>query len=99
MAKRRTVAEWRQILEEQREQGLSDRSCCARHGTHPMTLKRWRGRLGSGGTRESSQFVEFLVSKPAGEMRIILPNRVELVVGPEWGVDHVAEVAARLASL
>jgi hypothetical protein len=100
MNQRRTADEWRQILQEQREQGLSDRDCCARYGAAPSSLKRWRGRLGLGGTRGHRPFVELPIPQTSvGEIRIILPNRIELAVGPGWTADQVAAMAGRLAAL
>ena len=100
MSRRRTEEEWRRILEEQRDQGLSDRACCSRHGTDPSSLKRWRGRLGLGGTRGHRTFVELPVPQaPAGDMRIILPNRIEMAVGLGWTLDQVAAMAERLATI
>ena len=102
MNRRRTAEEWRRILEEQREQGLSDRDCCVRHGATPSSLKRWRGRLGLGGTRGQRTFVELpapAVPVAAGELRVILPNRIELAVGHGWSVDQVVAMASRLAVL
>jgi hypothetical protein len=100
MSRRRTEEEWRGILEEQREQGLSDRVCCSRHGTDPSSLKRWRGRLGLGGSRGSKAFAELPApAAPMGELRVILPNRVELAVGQGWSPDLVAALASRLAVL
>ena len=100
MSRRRTEEEWRGILEEQREQGLSDRVCCRRHGTDPSSLKRWRGRLGLGGSRGPKPFVELpVLTAPMGELRVILPNRIELAVGPGWSPDQVAAMASRLAAL
>jgi hypothetical protein len=34
-----------------------------------------------------------------GELRVILPNRVELAVGQGWSPDLVAALASRLAVL
>jgi alkanesulfonate monooxygenase SsuD/methylene tetrahydromethanopterin reductase-like flavin-dependent oxidoreductase (luciferase family) len=34
-----------------------------------------------------------------GELRVILPNRIELAVGPGWSPDQVAAMASRLAAL
>jgi transposase-like protein len=100
MSRRRTEEEWRGILEEQREQGLSDRECCSRHGTDPSSLKRWRGRLGFGRNRASGAFIELAApSSVVGELRVVLPNRVELVVGHGWSPELVAALASRLAAL
>jgi hypothetical protein len=100
MNRRRTEEEWRRILEEQREQSLSDGDCCTRHEVTPSSLKRWRGRLGLGGTRGHRPFVEIPVPQASvAEMRIILPNRIELAVGPGWTADQVAAMAGRLAAL
>jgi len=100
MARRRSAEEWRNILDRQRELGLTDRDCCARHGADPSSLKRWRGRLGPGGTRGPRPFVELPVPQASvGEIRIILPNRIELAVGPGWTADQVAAMAAKLAVL
>ena len=100
MNRRRTEQEWRQILEEQREQGLSDRACCTRHRTDPTSLRKWRVRLGLCETRGHRSFVELPVPQvPAGELRVILPNKIELLVGLGWSADHVAAMAVRLAAL
>jgi transposase-like protein len=98
--RRRGAEEWRRILEDQREQGLSDRECSALHGIDPSSLRRWRGRLGWGGSRALSGFVELPVApSPVGELRIILPNRFELAIGPGWPLDQVASLAGKLAVL
>ena len=100
MNRRRTEEEWRRILEEQQQQGQSDRDCCTRHEVTPSSLKRWRGRLGLGGTRGHRTFVELPVPQASvAEMRIILPNRIELTVGHGWTADQVAAMASRLAAL
>ena len=100
MSRRRTEEEWRGILEEQREQGLSDRACCNRHRTDPSSLRRWRGRLGMGRTGRPGSFVELPAPQlSVGELRVILPNRIELAVGHGWTADQVAAMVRRLAAL
>lgn len=102
MNRRRNEEEWRRILVGQREQGLSDQDCCVRHGATPSSLKRWRGRLGLGGSRGPKPFVELpapAMPVAAGELRVILPNRIELALGHGWSVDQVVAMASRLAVL
>lgn len=100
MSRRRTQEEWRQILEEQQGQGLSDRACCIRHKTDPSSLRRWRGRLGLDGASGPKTFVELSApGLPKGELRVILPNRIELAVGHGWTADQVAAMASRLVVL
>ena len=43
--------------------------------------------------------MELPVPVPAGDLRIILPNKVELIGGRGWAADHVAQMAIRLAVL
>lgn len=99
MNRRRTAEEWRSILNRQREDGLTDKECGAREGVDPSSLLRWRAKFRSGREQAGALFVELPVPTPTGELRIILPNKVELVVGQGWAADHVAQMARGLAVL
>ena len=99
MKRRRTDEDWRRILVEQKEQGLSDQACCTLHGIGISSLRRWRGRLGLGRSRGHSAFVELSSPPPGGMLRIILPNKVELIVSRDWSADQVASLARGLAVL
>jgi len=55
----------------------------------------WFGRVS-----EAGGFVELpVLAATVGELRVILPNGVELVVGQGWAADQVAGMALRLAVL
>jgi hypothetical protein len=98
--RRRSPEEWRAILEEQRRLGQTDKECGVSRGVDPSSLKRWRGRLGLGGSASLGGFVELpVLAATVGELRVILPNGVELVVGQGWAADQVAAMALRLAVL
>ena len=84
MNRRRTAEEWRSVLDRQRELGLTDKESGAREGVDPSSLLRWRAKLRLGRERGKPPFVELPVPVPAGDLRIILPNKVELIVGRGW---------------
>lgn len=99
MRQMRTAEQWREILREQKERGLSDAQCGQEYGVDPSSLVRWRGRLGMGGSRKAPAFVELPVGAPPQDLRVIFPNGLVVVASLGWPVDHLVQVAQKLKSL
>lgn len=86
---RRTVAEWREVLEAQEASGLSVLAFCKREKLSRSVFARWRRELGreSGGAADAgASFVELPLPGPAvtprslatGELELSLPGGVTL---------------------
>jgi hypothetical protein len=79
--KRRTEAEWTEILRRYESSGLASRGFCRREGLALSSFLRWRRRLGSVGNTE---FVELVPTSSPGvplanwSLDVSLPNGVSL---------------------
>jgi len=80
--KRRSRAEWTEILSRFASSGLTTREFCRRERLSLSSFQRWRSRLGS--TIASAEFVELVptesVTAPATDwtIEIALPNGAQL---------------------
>ena len=79
--KRRSEAEWAEILRRFESSGLASRSFCRREGVALSSFQRWRRRLGS---VAAAEFVELVptsssnVSSVSWSLDVSLPNGVGL---------------------
>lgn len=79
--KRRSEAEWTEILRGFESSGLSSREFCRRRGLALSSFQRWRGRLGRVGAAEFVELVptSTLSASPASwSLEVGLPNGVSL---------------------
>ena len=47
----RSAAQWRTVIDEQQQSGLTQEAFCKAHGVSSTALAKWRQRLGAGGRR------------------------------------------------
>lgn len=98
MRKRKTVEQWQEILDKQKESGLADVEIAAEAGVSVSGLRYWRRRLKS--RAETPQpLVEVSSLRPTGELRVHLPNGLIVGVPSGWPLDKLAAVVGQLRVL
>lgn len=95
--RRRTAAEWGEIVREQRRSGVSVAKFAATRGLNPHTLQWWRSHLRDRPLERESKpaFIEIASAPPAvpGAVEAVLPGGV-IVRGHDG--DQVARLVAAL---
>ncbi len=78
---RRTVAEWREVIEAQEASGLSVLAFCEREKLSRSAFTRWRRELkrgSAGATGVQASFVELPMPRAAVERRSLAAGELEL---------------------
>lgn len=79
--RRRTEAEWAEVLRRFESSGQSAREFCRRERVSPSSFQRWRSRLG---TLQTTEFVELVPTQVTAapestwSLDVALPNGVQL---------------------
>lgn len=87
------ASEWRQVIGEFEESGLSAKDFCEERGLNTWTLRDWRKRV----EKQDGKFIE--VSLPAGaaaEYSVVLRNGRELKVSGSFSEKRVRQLIAVL---
>ena len=67
----RSAAQWRTVIDEQQQSGLTQEAFCKAHGVSSTALAKWRQRLGAGGKQ-----TRVIKAKAPAFVEIAPPSRV-----------------------
>jgi len=97
---RRTAQEWQGILIGQGETNQGDAEYARSVGVGVQSLRAWRHKLKSQGTRpRSREFVEVTPLVGAPTLKLILPNGIRIELTPGLNLDQLRQVVGLLRSL
>ena len=84
--------DWRQVVAEFEESGLSVKDFCEERGINTWNLRDWRKRTGG----PESKFVEVALSAGGAEYSVVLRNGRELKVSGSFSEKRVRQLIAVL---
>lgn len=96
---RRNESEWREIVDRQRESGLTDKEFAELEDVGIASLRNWRYRLERDGVQPSGTLVELAVATRADGIKVCLPNGVSVEVRSSWESQGLVELIGRLKKL
>jgi transposase-like protein len=90
--KRKGAAEWRQLVAEFGESGLTVKDFCEERGINTWTLRDWRRRIEA----QEGGFVEVTLPGAGAEYSVVLGNGRELKVSGSFSEKRVRQLIAVL---
>lgn len=97
----RSRAQWREIVRNWKDSGLSIRAFCQREGISQGSFYAWKKRARANEAAQASGFVELNVAAPGSEPVVVgLPNGVTVAVPArfdEAALRRIVAVAAELS--
>ncbi|MGI0133577.1 MAG: IS66 family insertion sequence element accessory protein TnpA [Candidatus Micrarchaeaceae archaeon] len=95
---RRSELEWRQIVERQRDSGLTDKEFAEHEGFSVASLRGWRYRLQRQGGG-SGDLVEVQGFSRRAEVSVRLPNGMLVEIRSDWDQSGLADFVSRMKAL
>ena len=97
---RRTVEEWRLIIERQKEQNQTDSEYAQSQGLGVASLRAWRAKFkNQESAAPGTPIIEVTPLAPSSVLRVLLPNGIRLEVTVIWPMEHLGRVVQLLRSL